>query len=160
MTGHPGGGYDHGVIPLASIDSTPLDLDACLEAVRDPRAGAVATFIGLVRDHDPSVSGEVVALEYSAHPDAEAVLRRIAAAAAEDEETLGLAVRHRVGLVRVGEIAIVAAVSSAHRSRAFDVCRSLVETVKAELPVWKREILADGTHTWVGLDPDPADATR
>lgn len=140
------------MIPQASIVDHPLDLDACLSAVRHPRAGAIATFIGLVRDHDPSVSGEVVALEYSAHPDAESVLHRLAAAAADDQEVIALAVSHRVGMVRVGETAIIVAVSSAHRARAFEVCRMLVEKVKAELPVWKREILADGTHTWVGLD--------
>ena len=69
-----------------------------------------------------------------------------------DGAVIGLAVSHRVGLLPVGHTAIVVAVSSAHRSRAFEVCRELVETVKAELPVWKREILLDGTHTWVGLD--------
>ncbi len=145
-------GYAPAVIPLARIVEQPLDLDAHLDAVRDPRAGAIATFVGLVRDHDPSVAGEVVALEYTAHPDAEQVLRRLAAEAAADAEVIGLAVSHRIGRLPVGHTAIVVAVSSAHRSRAFEVCRELVETVKAELPVWKREILADGTHTWVGLD--------
>lgn len=116
----------------------------------DPRSGAVATFVGQVRDHDPSVDGTVVALEYSAHPDAEAVLRRLAAGAADREGVLRVAVSHRIGLLEVGEAAVVAAVATAHRSLAFDVCRELVETVKAELPVWKREILADGSHVWVG----------
>ena len=116
-----------------------------------PRAGAVATFLGVVRDHDPSVEGEVVALDYSAHPDAEAVLARLAGDAAATDGVLGVAVSHRVGLLRVGEAAIVAAVATAHRALAFDVCRELVETVKAELPVWKREVLRDGSHVWVGL---------
>ncbi|WP_456824948.1 molybdenum cofactor biosynthesis protein MoaE [Cellulomonas sp. P5_E12] len=116
----------------------------------DPRAGAVATFVGLVRDHDPSVEGRVVGLDYTAHPTAQAVLERLAAAALTDG-VLGIAVSHRVGHLAVGEAAIVAAVSTAHRAEAFDVCRALVETVKAELPVWKRERLADGSHVWVGL---------
>lgn len=140
------------MIPLASIVDHRLEVGDHLAAVRTPRAGAVATFIGLVRDHDPSVRGEVIALEYTAHPDAGDVLQRLAAAAAADDEVLALAVSHRVGRLAVGEIAIVAAVSSVHRDRAFEVCRTLVEEVKAELPIWKREILADGTHTWVGLD--------
>jgi molybdopterin synthase catalytic subunit len=133
------------------LDESPLDIGAHLTAVVDPRAGAVATFIGLVRNHDPSVPGEVIALEYSAHPDAEAVLTRLGSAAAASGDVLGLALSHRVGLVRVGEPAIVVAVSTAHRARAIEVCGELVESVKAELPVWKREMLADGSHLWVGL---------
>ena len=62
-----------------------------------------------------------------------------------------LALTHRVGLLGVGEAAIVAAAASAHRAEAFAACRDAVERVKAELPVWKREILADGSHTWVGI---------
>jgi molybdopterin synthase catalytic subunit len=137
---------------LARIDQSPLDIGAHLAAVRDPRAGAVATFIGLVRNHDPSVPGEeVVALEYSAHPDADAVLMRLATTAAGSEGVRSVALSHRVGLVKVGEPAIVVAVATAHRARAFEVCRELVESVKADLPVWKREVLADGSHVWVGL---------
>ncbi len=136
---------------LVEVTEAPLDLAAHVAAVSGPRAGAVATFLGTVRDHDPSVDGEVVALDYTAHPDAEAVLRWLADAAAARDGVLGVAVSHRVGLLGVGEAAIVAAVGTAHRALAFDVCRSLVETVKAELPVWKRELLRDGSHVWVGL---------
>jgi molybdopterin synthase catalytic subunit len=136
---------------LAHLTADPLDLGAHVAAVSVPAAGAVATFLGLVRDHDPSVRGEVVALDYSAHPDAGAVLRRLADGAAATDGVLGVAVSHRVGLLPVGTAAIVAAVASAHRDLAFDVCRRLVETVKAELPVWKREVLRDGSHVWVGL---------
>ena len=98
-----------------------MDLAAHVAAVSVPAAGAVATFVGLVRDHDPSVAGEVVALDYSAHPDAEAVLLRIAEAAAAADGVLGVAVSHRVGHLAVGEAAIVAAVATAHRALAFDV---------------------------------------
>jgi molybdopterin synthase catalytic subunit len=136
---------------LVKLDQHPLDIQVHLAAVEDPRVGAVATFLGLVRNHDPSVTGQVSALEYSAHPDAEAVLNRLAASAAADDDVLALALSHRVGLVAVGEPAIIAAVATAHRARAFEVCRQLVEAVKAELPVWKKEILMDGSHVWVGL---------
>ena len=122
-----------------------------MEHVGSPEAGAVATFAGLVRDHDPSVEGRVTALEYSAHPDAAAVLQRIAAEIDADDDVLGVAVSHRIGHLEVGQAAIVAAVASAHRAAAFEACRLLVEKVKAELPVWKREILADGSHVWVGM---------
>ena len=136
---------------IARVVEQPLDLQFHVEHVSDPRAGAVATFVGLVRDNDPSVEGRVVALEYTAHPSAAAVLERLAAAAAESDGVLGVAVSHRIGHLAVGEAAIVAAVATAHRAEAFDVCRALVERVKAELPVWKREILDDGSHVWVGL---------
>jgi molybdopterin synthase catalytic subunit len=137
---------------LARVTDAPLDLAAHVAAVADPRAGAVATFLGTVRDHDPSVDGEVVGLDYSAHPDAEAVLGRLVGAAAATDGVLGVAVSHRVGMLAVGEVAIAATVATAHRALAFDVCRDLVERVKAELPVWKREVLRDGSHVWVGLE--------
>ncbi|WP_029291176.1 molybdenum cofactor biosynthesis protein MoaE [Cellulomonas sp. HZM] len=133
----------------ANLTDQPLDLTFHVEHVSDPSAGAVATFVGLVRDHDPSVTGEVVALEYSAHPDAAEVLRRVADEVARP--TTRVAVSHRTGRLVVGEAAIVAAVAAAHRAEAFDACRELVERVKAELPVWKREVLADGSHVWVGM---------
>lgn len=136
---------------LTSLSAAPLDVAAHLDAVVSPHAGAVATFVGTVRDHDPEATGEVVTLEYSAHPDAGAVLRRLAEELAAHDGVLGLAVSHRVGSLRVGDVAIVAAVSTAHRALAFEVCRALVERVKAELPVWKKQVVADGTHTWVGL---------
>ena len=136
---------------LATLSTEPLSLPAHLAAVDHPRSGAVATFIGRVRDHDPVVPGEVVALEYSAHPDAPAVLERLAATARGRDGVLGVALSHRIGRVAVGETALVAVVATAHRDLAFAVCRELVEAVKAELPVWKREILADGSHVWAGL---------
>lgn len=135
---------------IARLSSDPLDLDAHVAAVATSRHGAVATFIGVVRDHDPSVQGVVTHLEYSAHPDAPHILARIAAEV-EREHHAVLAVSHREGLLAVGESAIVAAAASAHRAEAFAACRDLVERVKAELPVWKREILADGSHSWVGI---------
>jgi molybdopterin synthase catalytic subunit len=92
----------------------------------------------------------VVALEYSAHPDAPAVLRRLAEDAAAADGVLAVAVTHRTGLLHVGEPAVVVAVATAHRRLAFDACQRLVEVLKAELPVWKREVLADGSHVWVG----------
>lgn len=136
---------------LARISAAPLDLAAHVAAVDHPGAGAVATFVGQVRDHDPAVAGEVVALEYSAHPDAERILAAVALRAAGRPGVLGVAVSHRTGRLAVGDLALVAAVSSAHRRLAFEVCEELVERVKAELPAWKREVLADGRAVWVGL---------
>jgi len=137
-------------VPIARISSEPLDLDAHERAVEGPRAGAVTTFVGRVRDHDPDAAGAVVALEYSAHPDAEAALRAIAERAIGETDAV-VAVSHRVGRLEVGDAAVVVVVSSGHRAAAFDVCRAVIEAIKVELPVWKRQVEADGTTAWKGL---------
>ncbi len=137
------------MISLAHVSDVPAVLDDHIAAVTDPRHGAIATFLGIVRNHDPSVEGEVTALEYSAHPDATRILAAICAS--HDAPDVAIAVTHRVGLLRVGEAALVAAVASAHRRGALDTLGALVEQIKAELPIWKKEILADGSHTWVGI---------
>ncbi len=137
---------------LVSVTDGPISVDAHLAAVTHPGAGAVALFVGRVRDHDPSAVGEVTALEYTAHPDAEDVLARLVAATASTAGVLGAAATHRRGLLPVGEIAVVVAVATAHRTLAFRLCEELVETMKRELPMWKREILVDGSHVWVGLE--------
>jgi len=137
-------------VRVAAISAEVLDLDAHLRAVDDRRMGAVTTFVGRVRDHDPDAATAVVALEYSAHPDAEAALARLAGAAIGATGAL-VAVSHRVGTLHVGDAAVVIAVSSAHRAEAFAVCRSLIESIKTDLPVWKRQVESDGTATWLGL---------
>ncbi|MCW3492158.1 molybdenum cofactor biosynthesis protein MoaE [Microbacterium sp. SSM24] len=137
-------------VRLAAISAEPLDLDAHLAAVDDAAAGAVTTFVGRVRDHDPDAATPVVALEYSAHPDAEAALRRIAEDAVGGTGAL-VAVSHRVGRLEVGDAAVVIAVAAAHRAEAFEVCRAVIETIKTGLPVWKRQVESDGTATWLGL---------
>ena len=137
---------------LCGVSDVPISVDAHLAAVAHPGAGAVAAFIGRVRDHDPSVTGAVTALEYTAHPDADAILARLVATAAAEDGVLGVAATHRRGLLPVGAIAVVVAVATAHRTLAFRRCEELVEVIKKELPMWKREILADGSHVWVGLE--------
>lgn len=137
-------------VRLAAISAQPLDLDAHLTAIDDAASGAVTTFVGRVRDHDPDAATAVVALDYSAHPDAEVVLRRIAETAIARSDAI-VAVSHRVGRLTVGDAAVVIAVASPHRAEAFDVCRAIIESIKTDLPVWKRQIEADGTTTWLGL---------
>ena len=138
-------------VRVARVSDAPLDVVAHLDAVSSPAAGAVATFVGQVRDHDPGARGDVVRLDYSAHPDAEEVLARLATEVAADGDVLALAVSHRTGTLEVGDVAVVVAVATAHRDAAFRLCRELVERVKAELPVWKRQVTADGAGTWVGM---------
>jgi molybdopterin synthase catalytic subunit len=137
-------------VRIASISGTALDLETHLAAVDDPACGAEVTFVGRVRDHDPDASTPVVALEYTAHPDAEATLRRLATDAIGGTDAL-VAVSHRIGRLEVGDPAVVIAVASSHRGEAFEVCRALIEAIKADLPVWKRQVEADGTTAWKGL---------
>ena len=137
-------------VRLAAISEDALDIDAHLAAVEDPRLGAVTTFLGRVRDNDPDAQTPVVGLEYSAHPDAEATLRRIAEEAGGDVAAV-VAVSHRIGRLEVGDAAVVIAVASEHRAEAFDVCRAVIEEIKRELPVWKRQVESDGTTSWKGI---------
>lgn len=147
---------DAGVV-LASVTDAPLDVAAHLAAVDHAEAGAVTSFVGQVRDHDRDVEGTVARLEYEAHPDAEAVLHDIARRVSHGHP-VRVAVSHRVGSLVVGEPAVVIAVSAPHRDTAFEVCRALIETVKAELPLWKRQVDDAGRATWKGIadSPEPA----
>ncbi|MFT4052234.1 MAG: molybdenum cofactor biosynthesis protein MoaE [Microbacterium sp.] len=137
-------------VRIASLSARPLEVAAHLAAVSDASAGAVTSFVGLVRDHDPDAASAVVALEYTAHPDAEATLRRLAEECAKGTGAI-VAVSHRVGRLEVGEAAVVIAVAAAHRAEAFEVCRAVIEAVKSELPVWKRQVEAGGRAQWKGL---------
>ncbi|GAA5033430.1 molybdenum cofactor biosynthesis protein MoaE [Microbacterium fluvii] len=137
-------------VQIARISAEPLDVDAHLAAVQHRTAGAVTSFVGTVRDHDPDAGGDVVALEYSAHPDAEATLHDIAVRAIGTAPAL-VAVSHRVGRLEVGDAAVVIAVATPHRAEAFEICRDLIEEIKRALPVWKRQVEADGTAAWKGI---------
>ncbi|MFF9733291.1 molybdenum cofactor biosynthesis protein MoaE [Streptomyces albidoflavus] len=135
-------------IRLLALRDTPLSLDEVYAAVGDDAAGATALFVGTVRDHD---GGKAVdALEYSAHPHAERFLREVAEKVAADHPVLALAAVHRTGLLRIGEVAVIAAVSCPHRAASFAACADLVERVKRDVPVWKHQLFADGTEEWVG----------
>ena len=132
---------------ITKIDGTALDLAAHEKAVEDPRAGAVVSFQGVVRDHDDGKG--VTLLEYEGHPSAAAVLREVAEEIAADPTVYAVAVSHRVGVLQIGDVALVAAVSTAHRAAAFAACARLVDEAKARLPIWKRQVFTDGTEEWV-----------
>ncbi|GAA1850324.1 molybdenum cofactor biosynthesis protein MoaE [Asanoa iriomotensis] len=132
---------------IVNVTAEPLDLAAHEAAVADPRAGAVVSFQGVVRDHDGG--RPVVSLDYEGHPTALDVLREVAAEIAKDPEVYAVAVSHRVGALKIGDVALVAAVSTAHRGAAFAACGRLVDEAKARLPIWKRQVFTDGTEEWV-----------
>ena len=135
---------------VARVSDTRIDLADHVEAVSDPAAGAVATFLGQVRDHDPDVCGTVTVLEYEAHPGATATLHQIASQVIEGRP-VRVAVTHRVGSLVVGDVAVVIAVASAHRALAFEVCRELIEVIKTDLPIWKRQVDQHGRASWTGI---------
>lgn len=134
-------------VRLTAVSDQPLDVAAHEAAVVHPRAGAVVSFCGVVRERDHG--RDVVELDYQAHPTAQRELDAIAAEFAADPRLLGIAVSHRVGVLAVGDAALVAAVATEHRAEAFELCARLVEEVKHRLPVWKRQVFADGTDEWV-----------
>ncbi|MBO0608473.1 molybdenum cofactor biosynthesis protein MoaE [Myceligenerans salitolerans] len=118
------------------------------EAVAAPECGAVVTFRGVVRDDDGGRS--VTGLDYEAHPDATTVLRKVCQAVS-DETGLRVAAVHRYGHLGVGDVALVATASAGHREEAFEACSLLVERIKAEVPIWKKQQFTDGESEWVGL---------
>jgi molybdopterin synthase catalytic subunit len=134
-------------VTRTEISDAELDLAAHERAVADPRAGAVVTFLGVVRDHDHGRG--VTLLEYEGHPSAAAVLREVAAEIAAAPDVYAVAISHRVGVLKIGDVALVAAVSTAHRAAAFAACARLVDEAKARLPIWKRQVFTDGTEEWV-----------
>src|SRR3954468_25062699 len=136
------------VVRLLALRDAPIDPAEVTAAVDDPGAGGVVAFTGLVRDRDGG--RDVTELEYVAHPDAEAALHRVAAAVASDLPVRALAAVHRVGLLQVGDVAVVVAAAAAHRGEAFEAARRLIDDLKETVPIWKRQVFADGEQEWVG----------
>lgn len=125
----------------------PVALDALVARVIAPDCGAIATFVGLVRNHHQGRAVE--RLEYSAYrPMAESECAAIVAEAVE-RWPVRVAVSHRVGTLLIGEVAVAVAVASAHREAAFDGCRYVIEELKRRVPIWKKEHFSDGTVDWV-----------
>jgi molybdopterin synthase catalytic subunit len=146
--GQANGRRSMGEVRLLAIRAEPLSVDEVAAAVADPRAGGVAVFVGAVRDHDDGRS--VTALTYSAHPSAEREMARVAEAVAARADVIAVAAVHAVGDLAVGDLAVVVAASCAHRGDAFAACRSLIDDLKAQVPIWKHQVFADGEEEWVG----------
>jgi molybdopterin synthase catalytic subunit len=128
------------------ITETPIDPEALRSRVADPSCGAVATFVGVTRN---SFRGqEVRYLEYEAYaPMAEREMRNIGTEIASLWPAVaGIAIAHRVGRVEVGEASVAIAVSAPHRREALAACAHAIERLKATLPVWKKEVFADGSE--------------
>ncbi|MFF9690089.1 molybdenum cofactor biosynthesis protein MoaE [Streptomyces sp. NPDC014623] len=145
---HPGEQAAQDPIRLLGIRDTPLSVDEILRAVGDDAAGGTALFVGTVRNHDGGQ--DVGSLGYSCHPTAGDELRRVAEKVVAEFPVRALAAVHRVGELGVGDLAVVVAVSCAHRGEAFDACRRLIDDLKHEVPIWKHQRFSDGTEEWVG----------
>ena len=135
------------VVRRADVVDVPMTVRDVESLVSDRSAGAVVTFSGDVRDHDHGRS--VARLEYEGHPTAAAVLADVAREVAARHDVVAIAVLHRVGPLQIGDAALVAAVSAAHRAEAFRACADLVDETKHRLPVWKHQVFTDGTDEWV-----------
>lgn len=135
------------VIRLAEFRAEPLSVDEVRAAVADPAAGAIALFVGTVRDHDHGRA--VAALAYSAHPSGAEQLRLVAERVAARFPVRALGAVHRVGELAIGDLAVVVAAAADHRDEAFDACRALIEDLKATVPVWKHQQFAEGESEWV-----------
>ena len=142
-----------------SLTQEPIDPVAMAAGLDDPRAGAVLTFEGRVRNHN---AGHAVGhLEYQAYP----ALALATGQTILDEEVarhgiMGAHAVHRTGPLQIGDLAVWVGVASAHRGPAFDAARAIMERLKYELPIWKKETYADGRTEWVGPDNKSAETGR
>lgn len=133
------------------ISDKPLDIQSCIDWVMSQQSGGIDVFIGTVRD---STKGKaVVRLEFEAYePMALKEMEKIAAQAFEKWPVQKLLIHHRTGVLQVGEIPVIIAVSCAHRDAAFEACRYVIDTLKQTVPIWKKEIFEDG-EVWVAAHP-------
>ena len=133
--------------PVVQLTRDPLDRDALVNAVSHPSVGGVVIFEGVVRDH--ARGKEVRYLEYEAYVEmAEQQIREIIAEAQRRWGVERIAVAHRFGRLEIGEASVIIVVASPHRGEAFDACRYIIDTLKATVPIWKKEVATNGEE-WV-----------
>ena len=133
------------------ISDQSLNIQTCIDWVMSPQSGGIDVFIGTVRD---STKGkQVIRLEFEAYePMALKEMNKIAEQAFAQWPVQKLLIHHRVGILEVGEVPVVIAVSCAHRDAAFEACRYVIDTLKQTVPIWKKEIFEDG-EVWVAAHP-------
>ncbi len=139
----------------AVLSAEPISVDQAIAAVESDTAGAVVSFSGVVRNHDGGKAVE--RLSYSAHPTAHQVMADVVARLAAEQaagafvtQPVRIWAAHRIGMLEIGDPALVCAVSAAHRGQAFAVCSELVDRIKEQVPIWKEQFFSDGTVEWVG----------
>jgi molybdopterin synthase catalytic subunit len=142
------GGSDAPWVGNISIQRETVDVAALEDAVADPFAGAIVTFVGMTRR--TNAGRNVLRLEYEAYePMALSEMRKLAREAGERWQIVRIAITHRVGTVEIGETSVAIAVSAAHRAEAFEACRFAIDRLKEIVPIWKKEYF-EGGEIWVG----------
>jgi molybdopterin synthase catalytic subunit len=136
---------------MIAITDQPIDVDAAIAAAQSERAGAVNVFIGTVRNH--AARQTVVRLEYEAYDKmALKKMEEVAAEARRRWPVEKVAVVHRKGVLQIGEVAVVIAVSTPHRRESFEACQYIIDTIKQVVPIWKKEVYENG-ETWIAAHP-------
>jgi molybdopterin synthase catalytic subunit len=138
----------HSALRLIDLRETPLDVAEVVAALDDDASGGLTLFVGRVRDHDGG--REVDGLDYSAHPSALDRMREVCERIAAEYDVHGVAAVHRTGTLAIGDVAVVVATTAAHRGEAFAASKALIDTLKAEVPIWKHQRFEDGSDEWVG----------
>jgi molybdopterin synthase catalytic subunit len=132
------------------LTGEPLDAGASVRFVSDSTAGGIDVFVGATRAETNSQGRELVALDYEAYEEmALKQMHDLASRARQRWPIVKLAILHRTGRVELAEPSVVIAVACAHRGEAFEACRWLIDTLKSEVAIWKKEVWSDGTGTWV-----------
>jgi molybdopterin synthase catalytic subunit len=132
---------------LVQLTREPLRQEELIRAVSDPRVGGIVVFEGVVRNH--ARGKQVRYLEYEAYEEmAERQIRIIISEAKARWDIHGVAVAHRFGRLEIGEASVIIVVASAHRGEAFEACRYIIDTLKATVPIWKKEVATNGEE-WV-----------
>jgi molybdopterin synthase catalytic subunit len=134
--------------PVIGIQKEPLDLGLLHQALGDEEAGGICVFVGTARRWTGDLETELLAYE-AFEPMAVTELERLAREAAARWPVRRVVLVHRLGVVMIGEAAVFVGVACPHRAEAFEACRWLIDTLKRDVPIWKRETLADGSKTWV-----------
>lgn len=133
------------------LKDTPLSTTECSDLVASPSTGGTVLFVGTVRNHTKGKA--VVRLEFEAYaPMAVSEMRKIAEVAKSKWSADKIVIHHRVGVLAIGEIAVIIAVATPHRVAAFEACQYAIDTLKETVPIWKKEIFEDG-EVWVAAHP-------
>jgi len=133
------------------ILASPLNIQSSIDWIMSPESGGIDVFIGTVRNQ--TKGKKVVRLEFEAYePMAIAEMEKIAKEALEKWPVQKVLIHHRTGVLQIGEVPVVIAVSAAHRAAAFEACRYIIDSLKQTVPIWKKEFFEDG-EVWVGSTP-------
>lgn len=133
------------------ISPSPLNTQSAIDWIMSPESGGIDVFIGTVRNQTKGKN--VTRLEFEAYePMALSEMEKIAVQAFEQWPVQKILIHHRTGVLQIGEIPVIIAVSAAHRAAAFEACRYIIDTLKQTVPIWKKEFFEDG-EIWVGAHP-------